>query len=39
MVIKSIIGVVCTCLAVVSFNASAALIERLGGLAYYDNNP
>jgi hypothetical protein len=37
MVIKSIIGATCACLAVVSFNTSAALIERLGGLAYYDD--
>ena len=37
MIIKSIIGTTCTCLAVVSFNTSAALIERLGGLAYYDD--
>ena len=36
MVIKSIIGATCTCLAVVSFSAYAALVERLGGLAYYD---
>ena len=33
---KSIIGAACTCLAVVSFNADAALEPRLGGLAYYD---
>ena len=37
MIIKSIIGTTCACLAVVSFNTSAALIERLGGLAYYDD--
>lgn len=33
---KSIIGATCACLAVVSFNAHAALEPRLGGLAYYD---
>ena len=37
MGIKSIIGATCACLAVVSFNANAALVERLGGLAYYDD--
>ncbi len=37
MIIKSIIRTTCACLAVVSFNTSAALIERLGGLAYYDD--
>ena len=37
MCIKSIIGAACTCLAVVSFNANATLISRLGGLAYYDD--
>ena len=36
MEIKSIIGAICTCLAVVSFSANAALESRLGGLAYYD---
>ena len=33
---KSIIGATCSCLAVVSFSANAALESRLGGLAYYD---
>lgn len=37
MVIKSIIGVTCTCLAIVSFTSNAALVSRLGGLAYYDD--
>ena len=37
MVIKSIIGTTFACITVVSFNTSAALIERLGGLAYYDD--
>ena len=37
MVNKSIIGATCACLAVVSFNANAALVSRLGGLAYYDD--
>ena len=37
MIIKSIIGTTCACITVVSFNTSAALIERLGGLAYYDD--
>jgi hypothetical protein len=37
MVNKSIIGATCACLAVVSFNANAALSSRLGGLAYYDD--
>ena len=37
MVFKSIIGATCTCLAVVSFNVNAALVSRLGGLAYYDD--
>ena len=37
MGIKSIINVTCTCLAVVSFSADAALVSRLGGLAYYDD--
>ena len=37
MVFKSIIGATCTCLAVVSFNVNAVVLEeRLGGLAYYD---
>ena len=36
MVIKFIIGATCTCLAVVSYSANAALVSRLGGLAYYD---
>lgn len=38
MGIKSIIGAACTCLAVVSFSAEAALVSRLGGLAYYDTD-
>ena len=33
---KSMVGATCACLAVVSFNADAALEPRLGGLAYYD---
>ena len=37
MAFKSIIGAACTCLVVVTFNVNAALIERLGGLAYYDD--
>lgn len=37
MVFKSIIGATCTCLAVVSFSADAALVSRLGGMAYYDD--
>lgn len=36
MVIKSIIGATCACLTVVSFSTEAALVSRLGGLAYYD---
>lgn len=38
MDIKSISGTICACLAVVSFNANSALVERLGGLAYYDTD-
>ena len=30
-------AVACSCLTMVSFNTNAALIERLGGLAYYDD--
>ena len=37
MVFKSILGAVCVCLTVVSFNANSALVSRLGGLAYYDD--
>ncbi len=38
MIIKSIIGTTCACLGVVvSFNTSAALVERIDGLAYYDD--
>lgn len=37
MVFKSIIGATCASLAVVSFSADAALVSRLGGLAYYDD--
>ena len=37
MALKSIVGATCTCLAVVSFNVNSALWERLGGLAYYDD--
>ena len=36
MVFKFIIGAACVCLTVVSFNASAALIDRGGGLLYDD---
>lgn len=38
MGIKSMVGAMCTCLAVVSFSADAALISRLGDLAYYDTD-
>ena len=37
MSISRLIGALCACLSAVSFNTSAALIERLGGLAYYDD--
>ena len=37
MIYKSFIGTICTCLAVISFNSHAAFVERLGGLAYYDD--
>jgi hypothetical protein len=37
MYFKSIVTATCTCLAVASFNADAALVSRLGGLAYYDD--
>ena len=37
MVYKSLMGATCACLAVASFSADAALISRLGGLAYYDD--
>ena len=37
MTFKSLIAATCTCLTMVSFNTNAALIERLGGLAYYDD--
>lgn len=37
MISKYLVGAACICLAVVSFNTSAALLERLGGLAYYDD--
>ena len=37
MVFKSLMGATCTCLVVASFSADAALISRLGGLAYYDD--
>lgn len=37
MAFKSILGATCTCLAVVSINVNAVVLEeRLGGLAYYD---
>jgi hypothetical protein len=37
MVLKSIVGATCACLAVVSINTNAVVLEeRLGGLAYYD---
>jgi len=36
MLFKSLMGATCACLTVVSFNSNAALIERLGGAAYYD---
>ena len=37
MLIKSIIGVTCACLAVASFNSYAALIDRGNGLIYDDD--
>lgn len=37
MAFKSIMAATCTCLTIISFNSNAALIERLGGLAYYDD--
>ena len=37
MTFKSLIAATCTCLTMVSFNTNAALIERLGGQAYYDD--
>ena len=37
MAFKSILGATCACLAVVSINVNAVVLEeRLGGLAYYD---
>ena len=36
MINKSIIGAICSCLTLFSFCADAALLSRLGGLAYYD---
>jgi len=36
MVFKSILGAVSVLLSIVTFNVNAALVERLGGLAYYD---
>ena len=38
MIYKSIIGTSCACLAAVSISANAALLPRLGGLAYYDTD-
>ena len=37
MTFKSLITTTCACLTMLSFNTNAALIERLGGLAYYDD--
>ena len=37
MAFKSLMGATCACLAVVSFSADAALVSRLGGLAFYDD--
>ena len=37
MLFKSMLGTVSVLLSIVSFNANAALVERLGGLAYYDD--
>ena len=37
MAIKVIVDATCACMAVVSLSAEAALFERLGGLAYYDD--
>ena len=37
MAFKSLMAATCACLTMVSFNTNAALIERLGGLAYYDD--
>ncbi len=38
MNLKSTIAVLSVCISIVSSSASAALIERLGGLAYYDED-
>ena len=38
MGIKYIIGAACSCISIISFGANAALVERLGGLAYYDTD-
>lgn len=32
------ISATCACLAILSFNVHAALVERLGGLAYYETD-
>ena len=37
MAFKSLIGAACAGLMLISFSANAALISRLGGLAYYDD--
>ena len=36
MVFKSMLGAISVLLTIVTFNVNAALVERLGGLAYYD---
>jgi len=34
---KTLLGIICTSIVILSTGANAALIERLGGLAYYDD--
>jgi len=34
---KTLFGIICTSIVILSTGANAALIERLGGLAYYDD--
>lgn len=38
MVIKTIVGAIFICLTFASISAGAALVSRLGGLAYYDTD-
>ena len=38
MVLKPLIGAACAGWVLISFSANAALISRLGGLAYYDTD-